>query len=130
MATVSSYPTARYRHLPLGVAVLAVLIGIFGFLYVVFGVLAILAVSAFGVEFPMVFGTGLIGGIILLVAGLVLILVASGLWDLELWALVLSIIVVGALWLSDALSGALLSFGGLILLVLLIYLVAVHRQFA
>jgi hypothetical protein len=115
--------------LPLGVALLAVLIGIVGFIFLVVSVLVLLFVSAGALSGFAIYGVGLIGGLVLLIISLIVLAVAYGLWNQELWALVLSIIVVGFLWLSDVLTGRLLSIGGLVLLVLLIYLVAVHRHF-
>lgn len=117
------------RHLPLGVAILAVLIGLIGVIYLVVGLLRVLTVAVPSDAVPHLLGAGLLGGLVLLVVGAILLLIASGLWHLELWALVLCLIVVGALWLSDLLDGALLSLGGVVLLLLLIYLVAVHREF-
>lgn len=117
------------QRLPLGVAILAVLIGLVGVLYLLLGVLVLLTVASFGSLLPHFFGTGLVGGLIVLFIGIVLLVVARGLWDLELWALVLCILVVGGVWLSDLLVGRFLSLGAIILLLLLIYLVAVHREF-
>ena len=124
---MSAYRSSR--TLPLGVAILAFLIGIVGVLYLIFGILLIFAVAILGSTVPHVFGVGLVGGIVLLIFGALLLFVASGLWGLELWALVLCLLVVGVLWLSDLLGGDAFSLGGIVLLVLLIYLVAVHREF-
>lgn len=127
VAALSSSPPYG-RSLPLGVAILAVLIGLVGLLYLFLGVVVLfLHLAASG--FLPHFGGGVLGALVLLVIGIVLLLVARGLWDLELWALVLCILVLGALWVGDLLEGAWFSLGGLILLVLLVYLVAVHRHF-
>lgn len=124
------YVAHRRPERPLGVAILAVLIGIFAALLL----LASLVLFLFGVPFagaPGVgFGAGaLVAAGVLLLLAILLFVVATGLWDLRLWALVLSIIVIGFLWLSDALSGRLLSLAALVELGLLVYLVLVHRHF-
>ena len=117
------------HRLPLGVAILAVLIGLFGVFYLLIGVLVVLVVAVGSGLIPHLLGTGLLAGALLIVLGVVLLVVAAGLWHLELWALVLSILVVGALWLSDVVSGSWLSLRAIIALLLLVYLVAVHREF-
>jgi hypothetical protein len=117
--------------LPLGVAILAVLIGIFGFFVVVIG-LALLFVSAgyviAGVGVATVFGyTGTIAGIIVLIIGLIILGTAVGLWNQELWALVLAILVLLFYGIVEYLSSAWL---GLVIVVLLIvYLAAVSTHF-
>jgi hypothetical protein len=128
MATATYPAPPPERHLPIGVGILAILIGIVGFLFVIAGVLLLLAVGVLATQFPL-FGGGLIGTAILMLLGIVLLSVASGLWHLRLWALVLSIIVVVIGLVEEALSMSLLSIGGIILIVLLVYLVAVHREF-
>ncbi len=120
---------ASYDPLPLGVAILAVLIGIFGALLLVVGILVLLAIGVGATAGLAIFGGGLLGGLLLVLIGAVILAVAKGLWDQELWALVLCLILVGLLVLSDLLRGTILSLGGLILVVLLIYLVAVHKHF-
>ena len=118
-------------HRPLGVAILAVLIGIVGVLYALFGLLVVFAVALSGAVIPHLpfLGAGLVAGVVLLLFGVLLVIIASGLWGLELWALVLCLIVVGFLWISDVLAGAILSFGGVVLLLLLVYLLLVRHHF-
>ncbi|HXQ94629.1 MAG TPA: hypothetical protein VN864_05620 [Thermoplasmata archaeon] len=125
-----SGPYSSAGSLPLGVAILAVLIGIFGFLFLVAGIL-ILAVSVVGYTIPgfAVFGAGLLGGALLTIFAIVLLAVAFGLWNQELWALVLSIIVIGLFLVSDIVQGAFFTLSGIILVLLLVYLIAVHRHF-
>ncbi|MGI0052807.1 MAG: hypothetical protein ACREC5_07435 [Thermoplasmata archaeon] len=116
--------------LPLGVAVLAILIGVVGLLYVISGLLLILGFAAL---FGFTLSAGLVGGLVALVVGIVLLVVASGLWDLELWALALAVLVLLFLLAENAFrifTGA----GGsslalLIEVVLLIYLIAVSSHF-
>jgi hypothetical protein len=117
-------------RLPLGVAVIAILIGVFGF-FVLFGGLLLLVFGttvAIGGGSVAVFGTtGTVAGLILLILGIIILAVASGLWNQELWALALAIIVllfygvvtfVSQSWLALIVVGA-----------LLIYLVAVSNHF-
>src|SRR5271169_5253850 len=84
-------------QLPLGVAILAILIGIFGFFIFLVGVLILLAIAGLalgGFGVTAVFGTtGTVAGIIILIIGLVILGVAVGLWNQEIWALALAIIV-------------------------------------
>ena len=117
-------------HLPIGVAIIAVLLGIFGFVLLIIGILGLLgfAVSFFG-GFAYFGATGLVASVIVLIVSLIILSVAFGLWNQELWALVLAIIVVGALWILDVLADKLISLSSLILFVLLVYLIAVHRNF-
>ena len=131
MATVNYPAMPQERHLPIGVGILAILIGIVGLLFAVAGILLLLAVGLgiLKASFPL-FGGGLLGTAVLIVLGIILLSVASGLWHLRLWALVLSILVVVVGIVAAALTGAILSLGGIILIILLIYLVAVHREFA
>jgi hypothetical protein len=101
-STTTVYQGAPAPRLPIGVAILAVLSGIFGFIVLVVGLLVLL-VSLFGVSsfgWATAYGTGAIAGLIILIVGVVILSVASGLWDQELWALVIAIIVTGVavLW--------------------------------
>jgi hypothetical protein len=115
---------------PIGVAILAVLIGIVGFFFIVAGVLLAALDIAVGISLPQfgMYGV-LVAGIILLVIGLIILGVALGLWHQRLWALVLAIIVFALYFISDALAGAYFSLGAIIALILVIYLLAVHRHF-
>jgi|SRR5580700_8009354 hypothetical protein len=116
-------------RLPLGVAILAILIGIFGFFVLLAGIIVIL----FGVGIGLAAGStvfgigGLVGGIIVLILGIVILAVASGLWDQELWALALAIIVLLFYGVVEFVSSSWL--GLLIVVALLIYLVAVANHF-
>jgi uncharacterized membrane protein len=113
---------------PLGVAILAVLIGIFAVIVIVGGLLALFASSFAFVPFPL-FGTvGVVAGILLIIFGLILLGVAVGLWHQRLWALVLTIIVLILLIIGNILSHS-FTLGFFIEIILLIYLLAVHRHF-
>lgn len=119
---------------PLGVAVLAVLVGLFGFLWILGGALILggVATAAFlnAGALPHALGyTGLIAGVIVLVVGLIILGLALGLWHLRMWALVLTLLVVALEVISYALAHNYESFGFLIGLLLFVYLVAVHRHF-
>ena len=127
-------PVPEEPSRPLGVAILAVLIGIVGFVVLIIGILllAVGGAGAFTHAFSLeVLGFG--GGIVLTIFGLILLGVALGLWHQRMWALVLSILVVGLLLVSEFISrgiAALATISGIVLLILLIYLIAVHRHFA
>jgi hypothetical protein len=128
--TVNSGGYAYIGRLPLGVALLAILIGVFGFFVLVVGaVLLVFGTSlAIGSGTVTVFGTGgTIAGIILLLIGAVILAVASGLWDQELWALALAIIVLLFYGVVEFVAQA--WFALLIVAVLLVYLVAVSNHF-
>jgi len=98
---MSGYASGVPR-LPLGVAVLAVLTGLVGFLVLIAGLVIVLVALYVlsSVGWAAMFGTGLIAGLITLVIGAIVLAVATGLWDQELWAFVLAVIVTGAavLW--------------------------------
>ncbi|MCI4343219.1 MAG: hypothetical protein L3J92_03765 [Thermoplasmata archaeon] len=127
---ISGSGYANIGNLPLGVAILALLIGIFGFFVLVGG----LVLLVFGTSLVVgsgslsVFGTGgTIAGLILVLIGAVILAVASGLWDQELWALALAVIVLlfyGAVELVAQSWVALL-----VVAALLVYLVAVSNHF-
>jgi hypothetical protein len=124
---------SRVGELPIFVGIMAILIGLFGFFWVIVGALLILAalgilVAPAFVAFSWVGGSVLVAGAITLIFGAVLVAVATGLWDLETWALYLTGIVLVGIIALLVLAG---SFGiGLVLaVVLLIYLIAVSPHF-
>jgi hypothetical protein len=124
-------PMQGIGELPLGVALLAIVIGLFGLFVVVLG-LAFLFVAAGallgGVGVASVFGfTGTAAGIVLVIIGLIILGTAVGLWNQELWALVLAGIVL--LFYAAVEFVAAAWFGLLVVVVLLVYLVAVSRHF-
>jgi hypothetical protein len=122
---------ASIGGLPLGVAILAVLVGIFGFFILILGLLLMFAaagVALGGLGVTSVFGmTGAIAGLIVLVVGIVILGVAVGLWNQELWALVLAILVLIFFGVVDFIASSWL--GLVIVVLLLVYLVAVARHF-
>jgi len=124
-------PTPVHPRLPIGVAVVSVLIALFAVTMVLAGLLFLLAAS-FGNVVPAsleifqsidVFGAG-----ILMVLGASLIAVATALWRQESWALWLTLLLVFG-------TTAYLFFTGsitvlfLIFVVLFIYLISVRRYF-
>ncbi len=117
---------------PLGVAVLAVLIGIFAALWLLAGILLLFGTTlGLGLGIPSFFGAaGLLLAAMVLLVGAVILAVATGLWDLRMWALALAVIVLLLELVLDALAGAYLTFGFVVALLLLIYLVAVRRHFS
>src|SRR5215472_4235736 len=126
MATSYSPPAYRSTTLPLGVAVLAILIGLVGTFLLIAGVL-FFVLSGFAYLHDLAFfGASLLGAVILLIVGVILLVVAVGLWRRELWALAVSILVVLLLIVGRLLTGGLLSLGGVILILLLVYLVLVR----
>ena len=126
----SSYGTAGASpRLPLGVAVISVVVGIVGAILLIIGVAFLLYGTVGAFSGLTLFGASLIGGIVLIVFSVILLVTASGLWHLELWALVLSLVVIGVLLLFYLLSGRIISFAGILFVVVFVYLIAVHREF-
>jgi hypothetical protein len=143
MSTSTTTTTTRtvygYRRdsnageLPILVGILAVLIGLLGLIFLVIGILVtasslgVIAAPAVSAYAPIA-GDAPIAGLITVIFGGVLLAVATGLWDLETWALYLTGIVVAALIVLLVLAG---NFGWSLALAagLLIYLVAVRSHF-
>jgi hypothetical protein len=119
---------------PVGVAILAVLIGIFGFILFIAGLLVTvgITVSALaGIAVPGHLGGSLFtAGLIVLIIGLIILGTAVGLWHLRVWALVLALLVLVIQLVSYGLAGAFVNLGFAITLVLFIYLLAVSRHFS
>jgi hypothetical protein len=120
-------------ELPVLVGLLAILIGLFGIFFLIIGTL--LALTALGIgafpaamAFSPIGGTLLFAGAVTLVFGAVLVTVATGLWDLETWALYVTGIVIAVVIASLVLSA---SFGWALLIaaLLFVYLVAVRNHF-
>ncbi len=113
----------------MGVAIIAVLIGIFGFFILLLGLLIALLGIGFGLAgSSTVFGLGgLIGGLIILIIGAIILAVAYGLWNQELWALVLAILVLLFYGAVEFVSQSWVGF--VIVAILLVYLVAVSSHF-
>jgi hypothetical protein len=129
--------TAPAPNRPLGVAIIAVLLGLYGFLTFIGGLLVIV-LSNYGL---VVGGTYLFGlsaslvGIVLVFLGLIELGVAVGLWHLRMWALVLAVLVLlfdlarptVNIALGKGVGSSVLGF--IIAVLLLIYLIAIRRHF-
>ena len=126
------YAPAPPPSRPLGVALLAVLVGLYGFLLFLGGllVLAGVAVSHF-LGVPSGFaGLGSFAlGLVVFIVGLIILGLAVGLWHLRMWALVLTLLFVIFELISFGLAGAFVSLGFILAFILFIYLLAVHRHF-
>jgi hypothetical protein len=122
----SSYPSSP--SLPLGVAVLAILIGIIGFFFVLGALLLLILGVALGGTSGLFVG-GVVGKLLLLIFGVVLMVVASGLWHRELWALALTILVLVLILIGEVVAGRLLSVTSVVVILLLVYLVLVREHF-
>ncbi len=118
-------------RLPLGVAIIAILVGIFGFFILLGGLLLLISAAGYAVASVGVSGvfgtTGTIAGIIVAIIGLVVLGVAVGLWNQELWALVLAILVLLFYGAVEFFASAWL--GLLIVVLLVVYMVAVAKHF-
>lgn len=133
MSTANAYSGSySIGRLPLGVAIISVLVGIVGFLVFLDGLLVLLLDVAFLNAGTTTSGAvqahgQLWGGTILAVLGGILLGTAVGLWDQRLWALVLAIIVSFLVLVFEAVSGGII--GIALAGILFVYLVAVHRHF-
>ncbi len=121
-----------YRSRPLGVAILAVLVGIYGILVILGGLFVLVgaAVSPF-VSLPAHFAGagGVVLGVIVFIIGLIILGVALGLWHLRMWALVLALIVTFIELLIYGLADRFITLGFILSLIVFVYLLAVHRHF-
>lgn len=117
------------RRLPLGVAVMAMLVGVFGFFLLAVGLVAVLLGAAAGFAgVPTAFGlTGTIAALLLVLVGAIILAVATGLWDQEMWALALAVLVLLFFGVIEFLSASWL--GLLVVAGLLVYLGAVSDHF-
>jgi hypothetical protein len=124
-------PTPVRPHLPIGVAVVSVLIAAFGVVMLLAGVLFLLASVASTVvpaSLEIFQSIDLYGAAILAILGAALIGIATSLWRQETWALWTTLVLVFA-------TAAYLFFTGsitvlfLIFVVLFVYLISVRRFF-
>ncbi len=129
-ATPTAYAAPPNR--PLGVSILAVLVGLYGVLLILGGILLVAGASALtflGVASQFAGLPGLAVGAVVLVFGLIVLGVALGLWPLRMRALVLALIVTAVELVGIGLSGNFVSFGFVFSLILFVYLLAVARHF-
>ncbi len=138
--STSSLPPLPPRSRPLGVSLLSLLVGLYGLLWVILGVLVLAGVSIGAWEkyagAVTKFGSltsPLEVGAIVLVVGLIIMGIAVALWRLRLWALVLALLVLIFVMVSYGLGGtAGISahiYGFVIAVLLFVYLLAVSRHF-
>jgi len=130
--TTTTYTPPQRPSRPLGVAILAVLVGIYGFLLILGGALVIAGAAALhylGVPSSFAGLGGIEFGAVILIIGLIILGLALGLWHLRMWALVLTLLFVIFELVSYGLAGAFVTFGFIFGLILFIYLLAVHRHF-
>ncbi|MFZ0699109.1 MAG: hypothetical protein WAN74_02815 [Thermoplasmata archaeon] len=141
--------TDRYGTpgLPLGVAIIAILVGIVGAFLFVSGIIVILASLVHTIssgQFATWFGQTLLAGIVTLIFGLILVAVAFGLWDQSLWAYALAVLVLIVSFVFDlgrpiydsranitgnVVASAVFTVPAIVTLLLLIYLLLVHEHF-
>ena len=131
--TVSTLPPPApppQRSLPLGVAVLAVLVGIYGFVLFVLGLLAFthIAVSQY-LGVPSLGLSGYEHATLVTLFGLVILGIGVALWRLRLWALVLGLLFLLYEIVTYAYAGKYETFGFILALVIFLYLIAVNRHF-
>ncbi len=125
-------PAPARPRLPIGVAVLAVLIAIFAVLMVLAGLLFLLSSLAGGSVVPTsleIFQSiDLWGATILMILGAALIAIATSLWRQETWALWTTIVLVFATTTYLFFTGS-ITILFLIFVVLFVYLLSVRRYF-
>ena len=118
------------KSLPIGVAILAVLVGLYGFVLFVLGLLlfAKIGVSQYlGVPSLGLTGYELAG--LVAIIGLVILGIGVALWRLRLWALVLGLLFLLYELVAYAYAGKYETFGFIFALVIFLYLIAVNRHF-
>jgi hypothetical protein len=135
MTTTATYTPPPPKTRPLGVAILAVLIGIYGFIVFLLGLLLAVGTSLtsyLGGASPLhALGvSGVVAGLIFVVIGLIILGLAVGLWHLRMWALVLTVLFLVLEIILDGLAGAYISLGFIVAVILLIYLLAVSSHFS
>ena len=134
MAAAPGTPAPAYMppmrpNRPLGITILAILTVLFG-VFGLLGGLALIGLAGFGfaVGLPGFLGafTAAVGAIIVLVS-LIAIVAGFGLWNLRPWAWWLAVIITV---IQLALNGLTLSFTLVFSLIILVYLLAVRKNFA
>jgi hypothetical protein len=119
------------RSLPLGVAVLSVLVGLYGFVIFLVGILLFVhfGVSSY-LGLPSTFGlAGYELAAVVTIVGLIILGIATALWRLRLWALVLALLFLIFELVSYAYADHYASVGFILALVIFLYLIAVNRHF-
>ena len=119
------------RSLPLGVAVLSILVGLYGFALFLLGLLIFVGRSL-NISYLNVPVFGLSGyplAAAVTIVGLVILGTAVALWRLRLWALVLALLFLIYELIAYAYAREFVTFGFLLSLVIFLYLIAVNRHF-
>jgi hypothetical protein len=125
------------RNRPLGVSIIAVLLGLYGLLTFIGGLLVVV-LSNYGLVLGGTYLFGLPGtliGVVLVLVGLIELGVAVGLWHLRMWALVLAVLVLlydvasplFSLLVGRGVGSSIVGF--VIAFLLLVYLIAVRKHF-
>ncbi len=127
MNATYSAPPSR----PLGVALLAVLVGLFGVLWIIAGafVLAGSTIPSFAESEHLLGLGGVVAGVVILILGLIVLGFALGLWHLRLWALVLTLLFVLFEMVVYGIAGDFISLGFILAVIIFVYLLAVRRHF-
>ncbi len=135
-AQVGSLPPLPPPSRPLGVAVLAVLVGLYGILWVLVGSLLLagqVGTAAFHTYLGQPFVLGSLSTleieVVILVVGLIILGLALGLWHLRTWALALSLLFLIFVLVEYGIAHDFLSLGFLLSLVIFVYLIAVNGHF-
>jgi len=124
-------PTPVRPRLPLGIAILSVLIAVFGLLMLLAGLLFVLAQLAGQVvpsSLEIFQSIDVVGALVLLLLGAALVGIATALWRQETWALWTTIALVFATTAYLFFTGS-ITILFLIFVVLFIYLISVRRYF-
>ena len=124
-------PTAVRPSLPVGVAVLSVLIAIGGLVVLLSGILFLLNLyvgTAIPTQILILHEVDAIGAAILVLLGAVLIGVATALWNQEAWALYTTVVVL-FLALAYLFFTSTITVVFLLFLLLFVYLLAVRHHF-
>lgn len=139
MAATTATAQATKANRPLGVSIISILTGLVGALFLVVGVLGAVTVLAGLVNVGDVFApykiSATVGLTILAVEGAIYLALAVGLWRLNFWAWVVSIIfavadvaVVAYNYATNTSQYSILA-GLALMVIVLIYLVAVRQYF-
>jgi hypothetical protein len=134
---VGSLPPLPPPSRPLGVAILAVLVGLFGLILVIAGGLLLFdkigtaALNTYYLGQPTSLGplTTIELEAIVFVVGLIILGLAVGLWHLRMWALALTLLFLAFVLIVDGIAGQFLGLGFLLSLVIFVYLIAVNGHF-
>ncbi|MCI4365713.1 MAG: hypothetical protein L3K10_06610 [Thermoplasmata archaeon] len=124
-------PTSAVPHLPIGVALVSILIALAGVVMVLGGTLFLLNQLG-GNFFPSALdlfpGGDLLGSGILLVLGVTLLVIATALWRQETWALWTTLVIVFGTTIYLFFTGS-ITVLFVLLILLFVYLLSVRRYF-